>query len=911
MRIDPRITTGEPVPEAAKDPAKSIEKGAIEKKKVDSAAKPKDAVEARLRPPADVSSPTSIAPAPAFDATLDEGGRAHALATLGELQPQLETLDASAPLGTQAAFDFGQFDNAPADFALWGFDLPAIFAESEAALGGESALGDDERQAVFDARALIEAHIEHDHTLSAAKTDSQKIALKDLAAELVQLTEPAAPAQGPDGPRRAAAAEAAVVETKAQGKPSVGRKTDAERLRDGEIVIPGPAMVRLERLSHDLMAQFAGMDVAELAQLVMMQCAKEQTEELRELLAEMKQASTRKAQIREYQTKAKAERARLEHEIREEYDYRTSLDPSNSMWIDPSQVKFDEYAKQREIAGNVADPSGEVPSRAPVFSLTADPPVISRREAPAAASRATQLTAARGVGGTPLTRAEETQDIQERYDLSPEQAAAVVDASLAYGITADSMAQIVGLYRQAEAAGLVRATTDFAKDFASFLESSPPPKGLGLSKGDGAGVQGKIATYVKAVESPDPLSDDQKKEIIRHAQDEYILDYIDAQMNATGDRANWAKNDPKVKADLEAARKALKDDERAFFDSLTPAQKKAASEIASAEAGKIKTELNDALNLAASGGFDNAMIVAKTVKIVAAGGAAAFDGGVSSGAEALMLGAIVNGNTLPGGGLSWKNCPKDGAPGQYITPDQEPFVTFHSRYPDQKDTTWYGLVFNNNTRFGARLLETLQRRVPDFKDKTPEAMAHMMGDCQSRWFGLSLQAGHTWTGFGLPKTSFFYADDGRDPGTELRGSWTQNKNHLNNFLNNEDGVFEEKDLVTEGWSADDSPPELTPVTIAVRSETRTTESAPAPAAEQAQKLTASDSPPAPRGMTLGELDASLEAWDNKKQSIADLSEQLQLKLQMTMDRRAKMFELLSNLMKKSSSTGDAIIANTK
>ncbi len=46
-------------------------------------------------------------------------------------------------------------------------------------------------------------------------------------------------------------------------------------------------------------------------------------------------------------------------------------------------------------------------------------------------------------------------------------------------------------------------------------------------------------------------------------------------------------------------------------------------------------------------------------------------------------------------------------------------------------------------------------------------------------------------------------------------------------------------------------------------------------------------------------------------SYAELSEQMQLRLQMAMDRRAKFIEALSNLMKKQSDTASAIISNLK
>ena len=46
-------------------------------------------------------------------------------------------------------------------------------------------------------------------------------------------------------------------------------------------------------------------------------------------------------------------------------------------------------------------------------------------------------------------------------------------------------------------------------------------------------------------------------------------------------------------------------------------------------------------------------------------------------------------------------------------------------------------------------------------------------------------------------------------------------------------------------------------------------------------------------------------------SFSDMAEQMQLRLQMAMDRRSKFIEALSNLMKKQSDTASAIIGNLK
>lgn len=56
---------------------------------------------------------------------------------------------------------------------------------------------------------------------------------------------------------------------------------------------------------------------------------------------------------------------------------------------------------------------------------------------------------------------------------------------------------------------------------------------------------------------------------------------------------------------------------------------------------------------------------------------------------------------------------------------------------------------------------------------------------------------------------------------------------------------------------------------------------------------------------------AIDGLQKQMDSLGDLTQELQLKLQMALDRRAKMYETLSAIMKKSAATGDAIIQNMK
>ena len=64
-------------------------------------------------------------------------------------------------------------------------------------------------------------------------------------------------------------------------------------------------------------------------------------------------------------------------------------------------------------------------------------------------------------------------------------------------------------------------------------------------------------------------------------------------------------------------------------------------------------------------------------------------------------------------------------------------------------------------------------------------------------------------------------------------------------------------------------------------------------------------------MTLDQLGTVIDEWQNKKDASGDLTDELQLKLQMAMERRSKLLETLSNMMKKCADTSGAIVGNMK
>lgn len=66
-----------------------------------------------------------------------------------------------------------------------------------------------------------------------------------------------------------------------------------------------------------------------------------------------------------------------------------------------------------------------------------------------------------------------------------------------------------------------------------------------------------------------------------------------------------------------------------------------------------------------------------------------------------------------------------------------------------------------------------------------------------------------------------------------------------------------------------------------------------------------------KNMNLAELDKYVEDMEHKMATLSGLSEELSLKLQLLMDRRSKIIQTLSNMLKKISQTSDVLISNIK
>lgn len=67
----------------------------------------------------------------------------------------------------------------------------------------------------------------------------------------------------------------------------------------------------------------------------------------------------------------------------------------------------------------------------------------------------------------------------------------------------------------------------------------------------------------------------------------------------------------------------------------------------------------------------------------------------------------------------------------------------------------------------------------------------------------------------------------------------------------------------------------------------------------------------PCDVSMADIDAKLEKLKNELDSLNEMSELDLLRLQQAMDRRSKLMEMLSNMLKKFSDTSSSIVQNLK
>lgn len=124
------------------------------------------------------------------------------------------------------------------------------------------------------------------------------------------------------------------------------------------ITIPGPELVKHEAAIQSALKgiDLGSADIDTLVQLVLMECGRDATEDLRTLLDEVKKNNAQKKLVRDHVATMKKREAETEAKLRREYDMRCAS-PDKNLHIDPEVTTFEDYCKSQRLELSRGDPS--------------------------------------------------------------------------------------------------------------------------------------------------------------------------------------------------------------------------------------------------------------------------------------------------------------------------------------------------------------------------------------------------------------------------------------------------------------------------------------------------------------------------------------------------------------------------
>lgn len=230
-----------------------------------------------------------------------------------------------------------------------------------------------------------------------------------------------------------------------------------------EIVIPGPELVKLESLAVRHFSSgfdFSQMDVETAVAIVMFQLGEEADRDLRDLLKEMDASRVAREAKRREISAVRAQQSAAKDVLRNEYNARRALPEDDPQFIPPS-VSFDDYAAQRTLGFPLNADGAFDGSQAASFAfpgpLFPPPPA----DAPASTDAAGGVSAGGVSGGSGTSGAAAGSGVGSATPATPEQAA--LAASL--GLSPEAVVATQAVYD-----GLQASLGDFLPSFDVFLK---------------------------------------------------------------------------------------------------------------------------------------------------------------------------------------------------------------------------------------------------------------------------------------------------------------------------------------------------------------------------------------------------------------------------------------------------------
>lgn len=170
------------------------------------------------------------------------------------------------------------------------------------------------------------------------------------------LSRPASPAERRDLKARAEASATAQSDVFAASAAAseVGNATL------GPIELPHPLLTALEPQARSIV--MSGMDIDSMVQLVLMESSQLEEKELMELVNEMKEQNRKMSKLREVISAQKQNQAAAKAELRQAYDRRTKLDENDPLHINPSVLSFEGFCSSQKlkVQGSMTTPTEEL-----------------------------------------------------------------------------------------------------------------------------------------------------------------------------------------------------------------------------------------------------------------------------------------------------------------------------------------------------------------------------------------------------------------------------------------------------------------------------------------------------------------------------------------------------------------------
>lgn len=450
--------------------------------------------------------------------------------------------------------------------------------------------------------AVLKSDLHADGARDAKATDKRTARLAEVIRYMNELYKP----NGPLDLRLQAAARATVAQRAEQLK----KKTEALRQKGGaaenepldvldmlapgpsdDVKVPSPELVKIEKAWRSVEKDFGDMDVVAVAQIVLFECAKGHEQDLKDLLAEMQKLNAQKKLMRDQINHAKAERARMDAEIRAEYNARTNLDPKNTLYVDPSRVSFEDYRAGREVATNAAEMRNDPGKVAAVLALTNNLVVYPRPEQ--------DFGPPPTYDGLNDRAADGKNDVKEQHDTDVEtwkgaitsltaqwgfkdenETKAIISVAASLGISNESGLDLYKLWKLAGGAGTL----------ADFVSGGGDAK-LGLAPGAGPGATqaavNRVAGAIIDAAKKKDLSPEQRAAIVERLDKKYGLMVL---QQTPGDFDGKASIPDKINALDEEIRKLAKD------WNLTGPQQETVNELARTEHDDFARRLQEAVD---------------------------------------------------------------------------------------------------------------------------------------------------------------------------------------------------------------------------------------------------------------------------------------------------------------------------